>query len=85
MTDSMIDKVAAAIHGVEGLMIPFAALREESELKRALRLKACVAIEAMRDVPESCFDDYRSDKMWRDLNSKEVWNLWLDAALKVKS
>ncbi len=39
-------------------------------------------IEAMRAVPDVCYDHYRCDKLWRELNSTEVWNLWLDAALK---
>lgn len=43
---------------------------------------ARAAIEAMRDVPDRCYDDYRC--VWRDLNSKEVWNLWIDAALTPK-
>ena len=42
---------------------------------------ARAAIEAMRAVPDLCYDQYRCDNMWRDLNSTKVWNLWLDAAL----
>lgn len=43
---------------------------------------ARAAIEAMRAVPDLCYERYRCDKMWRDLDSKEVWNLWIDAALR---
>jgi hypothetical protein len=42
---------------------------------------AIAAIKAMRQVPDVCYDGYRCDKLWRDLDSKEVWNLWIDAAL----
>lgn len=43
---------------------------------------ARAAIEVMREVPETCYGDYKCDKRWRFLNSKDVWNLWIDAALK---
>lgn len=46
------------------------------------RTEARAAINAMRAIPELCYDHYRCDKPWRELNSTEVLNLWIDAALK---
>ena len=45
-------------------------------------LHARTMIEAMRVTPELCYDDYRCEKRWRALNSTEVFNLWIDAALR---
>lgn len=51
------------------------------ELEFAMKhAKAC--IEAMRSVPDDCYDKFDCSKMWKDANSKEVWNNWIDAALK---
>lgn len=70
-SESMVDRVAEAI------------MKVDAEEKISDYYKwARAAIEAMRMVPEVCYDDYRCDKTWRELNSTEVWNLWIDAALK---
>ena len=83
----MVERVAVAIaltsypyakdsiarHGIAG----FADIVEENFIEAAR-----TAIEAMREVPDVCHDGYRRDKSWKKLNSKEVWNLWIDAALK---
>lgn len=41
-------------------------------------------VEAMREAPDDnkIYDNYLSDILWRDLNSKDVWNKWIDAILK---
>lgn len=44
--------------------------------------EAHAAIEAMRDVPAICYDEYNLGKVWRDTTSTEVWNAWIDAALR---
>lgn len=44
--------------------------------------QARAAIEAMRLIPKAVYEKYRCDKLWRDLNSVEVLNLWVDAALR---
>lgn len=47
----------------------------------AVTVAARASIEAMRAVPDVCHDEYRCDRPWRELDSKVVWHLWLDAAL----
>lgn len=42
---------------------------------------ARAALNAMREISPSMYDRYRCDKQWKDLNSIEVWNLWIDTAL----
>lgn len=49
--------------------------------KKNLMEQAKESIEIMRKIPDVCYDDYKCDKVWRELNSKEVFNLWIDAAL----
>lgn len=45
---------------------------------------ARVAIEAMREPTDEMYDRYRCEKPWKDLNSHEVWRLWIDSALEPK-
>lgn len=45
-------------------------------------LHARAAIQAMRAPTTGMRDAYRCDELWRDLNSVQVWHLWIDAALK---
>lgn len=42
---------------------------------------ARVAIEALRAAPELIYKNYRCEKQWRELDSVDVLNLWIDAAL----
>lgn len=42
------------------------------------------ALRAAREIPDSTYNVYRCDKLWRDLDSRKVWNLWIDAALAEK-
>jgi hypothetical protein len=76
---SKLEDVALAIKRFE--CGPTSLLSKEGPWRRYELNKARAAIEAMRDVPDVCYDGYRCDKLWRDLNSKEVWNLWIDASL----
>lgn len=39
-------------------------------------------IDEMRSVPEVCSDQYHYDKVWPELSSVDVWNLWLDAIVR---
>lgn len=43
---------------------------------------ARVAIEALRAAPELVYENYRCEKKWRELDSVDVLNLWIDAALR---
>lgn len=45
-------------------------------------MAARAAIEAMREVPAVCHDEYDLGKIWRQANSTEVWNAWINAALR---
>mgnify|MGYP001584479335 CR=1 FL=1 len=38
----------------------------------------------IRDAPDDSevYNNYRCDKLWKNLYSKEVWQLWIDAILK---
>lgn len=73
---TMVERVAKALHASLG----YEAQWPSPECTQCIDA-ARAAIEAMRAVPEICYDQYRCDKMWRDLNSIDVWNLWIDAAL----
>lgn len=42
---------------------------------------ARTALEAMREPTDGMYDAYRCDEMWRDMNSRQVWRLWIDSAL----
>ena len=53
MSNEMIDKVASAIHSQSGIMIPFHSLREDNLLKAELRMRARLAIRAIRELPDS--------------------------------
>lgn len=33
-------------------------------------------------VTPGMYDAYRCDDLWRELNSKKVWDLWVEAALR---
>ena len=82
-TVTMIEKVAEAIyeHGYgPGGWPP----KREVDLGMDadyFRAAARAAIEAMRETTEGMYNAYRCDEMWRDLDSKKVWQLWIDAAL----
>lgn len=45
-------------------------------------MMARAAIQAMREPTNEMYNNYKCDKQWKDLNSIEVWKLWIDAALK---
>lgn len=47
--------------------------------------KARKIVEAMRDITPGMYDAYRCEELWRGLDSRKVWNLWIDAALAEKS
>ncbi len=71
---STIDLVARAIQRVNEETTGLRYTELTREMARA-------AIEVMRSIPEREYDRHRCDKLWRDLNSTEVLNLWIDAAL----
>jgi antirestriction protein len=74
----MIDRVAKAIQQASkdhGCWFNCAVGARPDKLARA-------AIEAMRDVPNVCYDTFNCEKMWKDTNSVEVFHKWIDAALK---
>lgn len=50
--------------------------------KNGIMEEARAAIEVMRDVPAICYDDYDLGTVWRLATSTEVWNAWIDAALR---
>lgn len=81
---NMIEKVARALHDSVYKHSPKDENTEQDylEMKASFMEDARAAIEAMREAPNVAYDNYKCDKLWKDLNSKEVFNLWIDAALK---
>ena len=56
----------------------------ESE-KVLFRAQAKTVIAAIRDAPDDMViynNYYYCERMWKELNSKAVWQLWIDAILK---
>ena len=75
---TMLEKVEIAMEQKRGELhdLPLAAIIPE--LARA-------ALEAMREIPDSMYENYVCERPWRELSSKEVWRLWIDAALNDKA
>lgn len=79
----MLERVARAIYDST-----YAALSKEerdedwNDMKATFIPDAIAAVEALKEVPIICYDDYKCDKMWKELNSSDVWHLWLNAILK---
>lgn len=89
MSNEMIDRVAAAIHSQSGIMIPFHSFREDNLLKAELRMRARLAIQALRNPTEemikaaSCV----STQMINDCKGnqeidKAVWQSMIDKILE---
>lgn len=70
----MIERVARKL--CELAMEPYDEISKKKYIADARAI-----IETMREIDDEMYDNYRCEKMWRDLNSKEVWQLWIDAAL----
>lgn len=58
------------------------AIREQQLLNDDPVCLARAAIEAMRDVPDICYNNYRCDVLYKDDNTKNIFLKWIDAALK---
>lgn len=81
---TMVEKVAKALYDEQAsrsniLPAPWEIVKDAAPFWHDL---ARAAIEAMRDTPDVAYDNFRCDKLWREMNSREVFNLWIDAALK---
>jgi len=84
MTD-MIDKIARAMHAsVNGHVIPPPTWDNQSEQSQNYwRIGARAAIAAMREPTEEQYEALSATgKMWRELDSKTVWQTYIDAALE---
>lgn len=87
----MVERVAKAILGASGYSSADIEKHWPDELDSLVsgppfeadgyREMARAAVETMRGVPDVCYENYVCDKLWRELTSKEVWYLWLNAAL----
>ena len=89
--ESMVDRVALAIHSrmkahekeyVGKFNELWGTATHVGDGFFDLNEVARAAIEAMREIPPSMYDNYRCDRLWRNLDSVKVWELWIDAALK---
>ena len=83
VSNAALAHIAARLAAVEFKLPGADGLRGKLHLAPAQsRELARVAIEAMRDIPKLAYDDYRCEKCWGELNSTEVLELWIGAALK---
>ena len=81
--NKIIEKVAIAIGGIDNDRC------NPCTDKKIIKCKDCLdtakrAIAAIRDAPDDSevYNNYRCDETWRELTSKKVWQLWIDAILK---
>ena len=80
----MVERVARAIYAATIESPPW---DQASKSFDALEAKmnavdqARAAIKAMYDIPSDMYEAYRCDKTWKESNSVEVWNKWIEAAL----
>lgn len=72
MKNEMLQRIALAAHTAAY------ASRDEFLMPNWFKVAEAMLTE-LRDVPEVCYDQYKCDEQWKDLNSTKVWNLWLDA------
>ena len=87
MSSEMIDRVAAAIHSQSGIMIPFHSLREDNLLKAELRMRAKLAIQAIREPTQEMMTaaiDVGGDLGWGCYysNYEKIWQSVIDKILE---
>ena len=83
MTNEAIERMSRVLMEVEFKLPGAGGLRGKLKLSaHQAREIARTALDAARVIPDICYDAYRCDKQWADLNSAEVFNLWIDAALR---
>jgi len=72
MRNEMLQKLALAAHTAAY------ASRDEFLMPNWFKVAEAM-LETLREVPEICYDQYKCDNVWAELDSTKVWNLWLDA------
>jgi hypothetical protein len=83
MSNPAIDHIAEVLRRVKIKLPGAGGLRGELHLAPEMsREIARTAIKALRAASERAYENYRCEKRWRDMNSTEVLNLWIDAVLK---
>jgi hypothetical protein len=57
-------------------------IKEEDIKYTSREALAKAIIKGMREIPQDMYDNFPGTKKWIDSNSIEVWENWIDAALK---
>lgn len=83
MSNEMIERVARVLSPQSWQALNTPCDTKAKKKRRAASLDyAAKCIAVMREPTEEMFNYYKCDKQWKELNSVEVWKLWIDAALK---